>query len=239
MEQEQQKPESQSTAVKTNAGQGFGIAGLVLGVLALILAFIPCIGVIALVPGAIAVILSIIGLVQANQNNGAKGLIIAALVISILATGIAAIWGIVIGGVSREGHIWRDRIERIVEETDRETIRELETSLRVLGNELERTFGDMDEFDPEIYEFGEKISDEEFERVIREYEETVREFARLVEQAERGELSSVVKYSSVSIRAASLAATLIRIGPRLTEEQKMRFEEISGKYEELLEEVEE
>ncbi len=237
--EEQKQPQAEAVAVpKTTAGQGFGIAGMVLGILALIVAFIPCIGIIALVPGAIAILLSVIGLIQANQNNGSKGLIIAALVISILATSIAAIWGIVIGGVSRDRHIWRDRVERIIESTDQESLRDLEISLKMLGTELERTFGDMDEFDPELYDFGEEISDEEFEKVMQEYEKTVSEFAKLAREVERGELSAVVKYSTVSIRAASLAATLVRIGPKLTEEQMRRFEEVSERYEKILDEVE-
>lgn len=238
MEEHKQTQTETQAVPKTTAGQGFGIAGMVLGVLALVVAFIPCIGIIALVPGAIAILLSVIGLVQANQNNGAKGLIIAALVISILATGIAAIWGIVIGGISREGHIWRDRVERIIESTDQESLRELETSLKMFGSELEKTFGDMEDFDPELYDFGEEVSDEEFEKVMQEYEKTVSEFASLAREVEKGELSALVKYSTVSIRAASLAATLVRIGPKLSEDQMHRFEEVSERYEKILDEVE-
>ncbi len=223
---------------RTNAGQGFGIAGLVVGLLALILAFIPCVGVVAIGPGAIAIVLSVVGLIQANQGNGAKGLIIAALVVSILATSIAAIWGIVIGGISRDTKRFTERVERVVERTEREDLRRLEESFRHLGAELERTFGDMEDFDPEVYEFGEEISDEEFEKVITEYEEVVKELADLVRQAEHDRPRDLILYSQVSVRAASLAATLIRVGPRLTEEQKQRFEEIHKKYEEVMDEAE-
>ncbi len=222
---------------KTNAGQGFGIAGLVVGLLALILAFIPCVGVIAIGPGAIAIVLSVVGLIQANQGNGAKGLIIAALVVSIVATGIAAVWGIVIGGITRDSHRFTERVERMVERTDREDLRRLEESFRHLGTELEKTFGDMEDFDPEVYEFGEEISDEEFEQVITEYEEVVKELAELVRHAENGRARDLILYSRVSVRAASLAATLIRVGPKLTEEQKQRFEEINKKYEEVMDEA--
>lgn len=78
--------------VKTNAGQGFGIASLILGILALLIAFIPCIGIFALIPGIIAVVLGIVGLSQARNANGTTGLIISGLVISSLATLIAAVW---------------------------------------------------------------------------------------------------------------------------------------------------
>jgi len=71
---------------KTNAGQGLGIAGLVLGIVSLLIAFIPCIGLFALVPGIIAIAFSAIALNQAKRVNGARGLIIGALIISILGT---------------------------------------------------------------------------------------------------------------------------------------------------------
>jgi hypothetical protein len=237
MEQTNQTPLAEQAA-KTRAGEGFGIAGLILGILALIVAFIPCIGLIALVPGIIAVILSIVALMQANQGNGAKGLIIAALVISILATCIAAIWGIVLGGVARDGHRWQDRIERIVDRADEESLKDLGTSLKEIGEEMEKRFGGIEGFDPDTFEWGEEISDEEFEFVLKEYEKVVEEMARLARQAERGELSALVTYSAVSLRAASLAATLFRIGPKLTVEQERRLEAVNEKYEKALEALE-
>jgi len=78
--------------VKTAAGQGFGIASLILGIIALLIALIPCIGLFALIPGIIAIVLAIVGLSQANKANGAKGVIIAGLLVPILGTLLAAIW---------------------------------------------------------------------------------------------------------------------------------------------------
>ncbi|MEA1896383.1 MAG: hypothetical protein U9N53_01820 [Bacteroidota bacterium] len=77
---------------KTTAGQGFGIASLILGIVALLIALIPCIGLFALIPGIVAIVLAIVGLSQASKANGAKGVIIAGLVVSILGTTIAAVW---------------------------------------------------------------------------------------------------------------------------------------------------
>jgi len=77
---------------KTTVGQGFGIASLILGIIALLIALIPCIGLFALIPGIVAIVLAIVGLSQASKANGAKGVIIAGLVVSILGTTIAAIW---------------------------------------------------------------------------------------------------------------------------------------------------
>jgi phosphate/sulfate permease len=81
---------------KTNAGQNIGIAALVIGIIALILAVIPCTAIFSLILGIIGIVLAIIGLTQAIQGNGKKGLVIAALVVSILGTAGAVIWGFVI-----------------------------------------------------------------------------------------------------------------------------------------------
>ena len=108
--------------IKTNAGHGLGVAGLVLGILSLFMAFIPCVGVIAIGPGVIAIVLSIVGLVQANKNNGAKGINIAALVISAIGTIIACLWLFIFVGIASldEGQI-EDMVEDVLEEVIRET----------------------------------------------------------------------------------------------------------------------
>lgn len=108
--------------IKSNAGHGLGVAGLILGILSLFLAFIPCIGVIAIGPGVIAIVLSIVGLVQANRDNGAVGINIAALVVSGLGTLIACIWLFVIVGIASldEGQI-EDIVEDVIEDVIRET----------------------------------------------------------------------------------------------------------------------
>jgi hypothetical protein len=71
---------------RSKAGQSFGIAGLVTGIVAVIVGVIPCIGQFAILLGAVAVVFSAIALNQASQGKGAKDLIIAALVISIVGT---------------------------------------------------------------------------------------------------------------------------------------------------------
>ena len=107
---------------KSTAGQGFGIASLILGILALLIAFIPCIGIFALIPGIIAIVLAIVGLSQASSANGSKGVIISGLIISILGTTLAAIWlvlfsasGLFFEKFGRE-FANDERIESIIEE---------------------------------------------------------------------------------------------------------------------------
>jgi hypothetical protein len=81
--------EETTTTSNSKAGKGLGIAGLVLGILAAVIAFIPCLGTFALIPGIIGVVLSIVSLVQANKAGAAKGMAIAGLVCSIVGCGIA------------------------------------------------------------------------------------------------------------------------------------------------------
>lgn len=65
-----------------NEGRSYGIGGLVLGIIGILTA---CVSV-GLLFGLIGLILSIIGLIKANKANARKQLIIAALVVSIIAT---------------------------------------------------------------------------------------------------------------------------------------------------------
>ena len=75
---------------KSNAGKGLGIAAFVIAVVGIVISFIPCLEMYGLVPCGIALILAIIAFVQAKKANSSKGLIIAALVISIIGTTIAS-----------------------------------------------------------------------------------------------------------------------------------------------------
>ena len=85
---------------KTTEGQVMGIIGIVMGVISLIVAFIPCVGVVAFLPGGLAIIFSIISIVQATRGNGAKVLGIVSLIVSSLAILLAAAWLMVFSGVS-------------------------------------------------------------------------------------------------------------------------------------------
>ena len=76
-----------------DAGKGFGIAGLVLGIIGLLLFCVPFVGFFF---GIIGLILSVVGLIQANKAQAQKGLIIGALVVAIIATLIGTAYGALI-----------------------------------------------------------------------------------------------------------------------------------------------
>lgn len=73
----------------SGAAMGLGIAGLVIGIVSLLISFIPCLGALAIYPGAVAVILAGVGLGLSMKANKVSGLSVAALCVSVIACGIA------------------------------------------------------------------------------------------------------------------------------------------------------
>jgi len=126
--------------VRSNAGQTLGIIGLILGILTLFIGFIPCIGFIAFIPGTIAIILSIIGLSQANKDNGARGLNIGALIVSVVGLLVASVWLFFLAGLATiddediEGFV-EDVIEEVIEESVHNP--DLQDALEDLEDQLE------------------------------------------------------------------------------------------------------
>ncbi|KQB37576.1 MULTISPECIES: DUF4190 domain-containing protein [Flavobacterium] len=82
----------------SNAGQGMGIAALVLGIVAAIAAFIPCFGLIAVFFGVLAIIFGAIGLSQAKRENAPTTMPKAGLILGIVATAFVIIWVLVVVG---------------------------------------------------------------------------------------------------------------------------------------------
>ena len=68
-----------------------GVASLVLGIIAIIISFIPCLGIYALVPSIIGLLLGLFGIISASKANPpkGKGLAIAGFILSIIATVVA------------------------------------------------------------------------------------------------------------------------------------------------------
>jgi hypothetical protein len=64
---------------------GVSIAGFICGIVAIVLPFIPCMGLLAGLTALAGIICSIIGLVQAKKKNRKRGLAIAGLTCSIFA----------------------------------------------------------------------------------------------------------------------------------------------------------
>ncbi len=140
--------------VKTTAGQGFGIASLILGILALLIAFIPCIGIFALLPGVIAIVLAIVGLSQARSANGSTGLILSGLIISIIGTLIAAVWllffsagGLFLKNLDNEDGKLDVIIEEFVNKFEKEYGDEVESDMEKTDSDLEKTLEELEKKD--------------------------------------------------------------------------------------------
>jgi hypothetical protein len=78
---------------RSTAGQGLGVAGLVMGIMAIPMGLFPCTFYLGIIFGIIGIILSVVALSQANRGSGPKGMIIAALVCSIVGLTFASVWG--------------------------------------------------------------------------------------------------------------------------------------------------
>lgn len=83
----------QNTTTPSNpeAGKNLGIAGLIVGIIAALFSFIPCLGMWAIVPAIVGIILSAISMKQAGPG-GSKGMAIGGLITSIIGLLIAAYW---------------------------------------------------------------------------------------------------------------------------------------------------
>ena len=134
---------------QNNAGQGLGIAGLILGILSIILSIIPCTAIFGLFLGVVGLILAIIGISQASKYSSEKGLVTAALVVSIIGVLIAGLWGVTFTKMAKENNVF-ENIDKFKEEYKdaNESIDEFKTDLDNLDSlefESNKTMDDLEE----------------------------------------------------------------------------------------------
>lgn len=136
----------------STAGQVMGIIGIVLGIISLIVAFIPCVGVVAFLPAGLALIFSVISIVQASQGYGSKGLGIAALIISVVAILVAALWLMVISSgasfITNKVINNSDKIEKFGKEFEKSFNEEMEKSnidMNAVSDSLENALRDLED----------------------------------------------------------------------------------------------
>ncbi|MGB3442524.1 MAG: MmpS family transport accessory protein [Actinophytocola sp.] len=101
----------QQSAVKPS--NGLGTAGFVLGIIGLVLSFIPLIGVVAWPLVILGIIFSAIGISKAVKGRATnKGLAIAGLVVSVVGLVVCILWTAV----------WNKAVDDINEEANREAV---------------------------------------------------------------------------------------------------------------------
>lgn len=74
-----------------------GVAALILGIVSVIIGFIPLCGSIAFIPAIIGLILGIVDTVQKSKKGEKKGVSIAGIVLSAIAIVIISLWIFVFG----------------------------------------------------------------------------------------------------------------------------------------------
>ncbi len=113
---------------KNNSGQNLGIAALITAIITFVLAVIPCVGLIAIIPGIIAIVLAAVGLNQAQRNDSPRGVILAGLIIAVIATMISFSQYFVVGKFADKikSDNWTEKVEDIVNDVQNNVVRDLE-----------------------------------------------------------------------------------------------------------------
>ena len=111
---------------QNNTGQNLGIAALITAIVTFVLAVIPCVGLIAIIPGIIAIVLASVGLSNAAKSNSPRGILLAGLVIAIVASLISFSQVFVAGKIAEKADKWPNKIEEIVNEVQSDVLKDLE-----------------------------------------------------------------------------------------------------------------
>ena len=168
-------------AIKTSStGQGLGVAGFVISLIAFFFSVIPDIGVWSLIPGIVALIFCAVAFSQAKRSDSPKGLFIAGLAVSILVL-IIAFSQIYVGYKLVKFGTDEKKIEAFTKELQKgiesefgeEEMENLEKAMEELEGEIEEITEDnaeeigkatgkaMKEFSKEIQKAAEELEKEE------------------------------------------------------------------------------
>lgn len=112
--------------VKSSNQSGLGVGALVTAIIAFLLAVVPCLGLVAIIPAVVALVLSIIGLSRPNNN---QGVLVGGLVVAIIALMISFSQIFVIGKIANKSGSWATDVEKVI---------------RDVTKDLEREFGDKE-----------------------------------------------------------------------------------------------
>jgi hypothetical protein len=111
---------------QNNTGQNLGIAALITAIITFVLAVIPCVGLIAIIPGIIAIVLATVGLSQASRNNSPRGVLVAGLIIGILASLISISQVVVATKIAQKADKWPEGIQNIINDVQDNVVKDLE-----------------------------------------------------------------------------------------------------------------
>jgi len=159
--------------IKTSkTAQGLGIAGFVLGLIAIFLSFIPFVGIAAMIPAIVAIVFTAIALAKTVKHDQIRGLIIAGLIISVVAFAISVSQIYIGKRISKLGNKV-DKIEAFSKELQK-------------GMDDEFTKKDMEELEKAMEELEgeiEHITEENAEEIGRAAGKALKEFTKEVKKA--------------------------------------------------------
>lgn len=110
-----------------NTGHGMGVAALIIGVLSLIVAFIPCLGLMASFTAIVAVVLGAIGISQASRAESPKGLALGGLITGAVALLISIAQIVFFAGFSDRIDFFGGELEEALENVQRDVMRDFES----------------------------------------------------------------------------------------------------------------
>jgi hypothetical protein len=112
--------------VQNKSGSNLGIAALITAIITFVLAVIPCIGLIAIIPGIIAIVLASVGLSQAARSNSPRGVLVTGLIIAIVASLISASQVFVVTRIANSAGKWPMDLENIIKDVQGNVIKEFD-----------------------------------------------------------------------------------------------------------------
>jgi hypothetical protein len=126
--------------IRKNNGQNLGIAALITAIITFVLSVIPCVGLIAIIPGIIAVVLASVGLSHAGRTNSPKGVLIAGLIIGIIASLISFSQFFIAGKLANTAGKWPHEIQNIIDDVQDNVIKDMndeDVSIKIRNDEGE------------------------------------------------------------------------------------------------------
>ncbi|MBS0011064.1 MAG: DUF4190 domain-containing protein [Bacteroidales bacterium] len=109
-----------------NTGNGMGVAALIMGIISLVVAFIPCLGLLAFFTAVVAIVLGAIGISQAGRSDSPRGMQIGGLVTGALALLISVAQMVFFAGFSKNfGNVGKS-LEEAFENVGKEIRQEFE-----------------------------------------------------------------------------------------------------------------
>jgi hypothetical protein len=112
--------------VPNKSGSNLGIAALITAIITFVLAVIPCVGLIAIIPGIIAIVLASVGLSQAARSNSPRGILVAGLIIGVVATLISVSQVFVVTKIAHSAGKWPMDIGNIIKDVQDNVVREID-----------------------------------------------------------------------------------------------------------------